>query len=326
MHVETTARTRKQVLVAAVVVAAVSCSPSPLPILSSTGSAAMDDPRAYMLGRGVPRDYRKAAALYASRCREGCGDLAACEAYLELGLRQRGIPTNQATFTVAARLCDRKVSEACWIALLAGIRGEEALEQVPMGSELEALCDGGDVRACRAELDTDLGMSGSGSHQSRMHRLAEKVCLEGNHLPACIESMKSMFLSCDADRGQPCVDERVAWHTENQLDSAPTKQIWARVQAACAEGDADACSVVPGKEIDARLRCEAGDYVECNRLAQDGDVKAAALACAGGLTERCVPPVPSGTYGVPPFVREQCEQGQKDMCEVIAKVSPPRCP
>ncbi len=51
----------------------------------------------------------------------------------------------------------------------------------------------------------------------------------------------------------------------------------------------------------------------CDRLAEDGDAKAAVIACAGSLTERCVPPVPSGRYGVVPIMREACKQGQKEI-------------
>lgn len=307
-------------------------SSSPGPLSGTPTAARTDDARAYMLGRGVARDYRKAAALYAERCRDGCGDLAACETWLDLSLQQRGMSVTAATFSVAARLCDRKVVEACLIAAMAGVRDKAALEGLPDRAALQTRCDGGDVRACRAELGTDMGLSDSSSHAERMRDLEERVCLEADYLPACIASVNSWYATCQsgeifsAPRGKPCVDARVAWLTGITVDPTPTKRVWSKVEAACSEGDADACRLVPGREIDPRVLCEAGDFGTCERLAEIGDAHAAAVGCTGGLGELCNPPQDTPHHGIAPILRTACEDGSKEACDAIEKATPPRCP
>src|SRR5215510_915772 len=66
------------------------------------------EPQAYVLGDGVARDYRRAAALYAERCADGCGDLAACRSLYQLVVDSRGMVPRLAHAGVLMRMCWRR--------------------------------------------------------------------------------------------------------------------------------------------------------------------------------------------------------------------------
>src|SRR5262245_30809382 len=58
---------------------------TPAPTRSSPAApvrAPLDEARAYERGAGIPRDYRRAAEIYARECKEGTGDRVACRRWL----------------------------------------------------------------------------------------------------------------------------------------------------------------------------------------------------------------------------------------------------
>jgi hypothetical protein len=46
---------------------------------------------------------------------------------------------------------------------------------------------------------------------------------------------------------------------------AEVKDAIAKTRAACDEGDADACSALPGRDLPAAQLCAAHDYAQCQR-------------------------------------------------------------
>ncbi|HVK87011.1 MAG TPA: hypothetical protein VM513_22985 [Kofleriaceae bacterium] len=301
-------------------------SPPPPPTNTAAAAVRTDEARRYLLGDEVPRDYRKAAALYRTTCGEGCGEQPACEALLGLALAGRGTVLGRSELAVAARLCDRGLPEACLVAGFKGVRDEKMIADKIDMKAVAARCDAGDVGACRSELATDLGLGGGSSHQERLAELRVRVCLDGKENRVCAEHVKTMWYECET-RGQRCIDQLVAEAKGMKLDdhAKTIENVWARIRSACDAGDADACEAVPGRELAARVLCDAGDFAACDKLAEGGDAHAARVACEGGVTTRCLPPQPLFA-GVPSYLRDACKGGSQEACELIAKETPAACP
>jgi len=102
-----------------------------------------------------------------------------------------------------------------------------------------------------------------------------------------------------------------------------------RVDAACSEGDADACEAIPEHEVDRHARCRAGDYDVCAQLGDLGDFEAAEAACGAGLTGKCHDY--DATSNIKAFqariaMRDACVRGDRNACAQMQKLTAPPCP
>ncbi len=296
-----------------VCVALMACSkPSPAPTVSNKPAADTTEARSYMLGRGVPRDYRIAAKLYGESCASGCGDIALCRPYLEMVMRSRGVLATEEHMKLAARMCDHGEKQACLIAGQAGLRSLDFTQK-----SNAAKCDSGELAAC----ELDLTLNGaypreSSEHESRRFKLSTDLCLSGK-AAWCVASIHHQWRRCDAETGQPCIDK--------QPKDSPIREAWKRVQAECAEGDADACEQVPGKAVARMTLCEAGDFGVCDQL--ENEPRAKEILCAAGRLDKCDPPTKDYVSPARSFSTvvhgsdERCKQGDQEMCATHAKLT-----
>lgn len=241
---------------------------------------------ALVLGAGGVRDYRKAARIYSDLCGDGCGDIAACRELFDLAIHERGLVMTAALLPIPARLCDRGDQVGCWVAGLYNVRDPHRFT-----GDLDALCAGGDRKACLASVTVDFGQI-PGPVLARPVPLAS---CNGGAADGCESLFAAMWAMCsarDIAPGAACVDDRAREWTESGGDATPLLEAWRHVQASCAAGEPIACDWVPGHELDARSLCRAGDFHRCAQLARNGDDSAGALACAGGVTEACTPSRP----------------------------------
>ena len=237
---------------------------SAAPPPSTPPPPSLAEARAYVIGKGVARDYRKAVALYRTRCAGGCGDREACRQYLDLVFKDRGAVLGRPDLGVVGLLCDRGDQLACLVASLYGTR-----PQPPHDLSAETLCRAGDHLACQLVLgDLHFGpYEGEPRPPTRVHPVIVQSCLEG------VES------SCGQLSGG---DDPIAVMAHAQQVTL------------CDAGEADACDQVPGREISKEELCRAGDYDACSGSLVDGD---RARACAAGYGKACTPPRETGLYG-----------------------------
>lgn len=278
--------------------------------------------RALELGTGGTRDYRRAAQLYDELCAAGCGDADACRELVALALNERGTVMTPARLVIPARLCDRGDQVACWVASLFGVRDPSTFK-----GELTALCAAGDRKACDASVVFDIGDVGD-----VLARPRPLAACNGGSASGCASLFSGLWAYClarDIAPGRACVDLRATeWRTAGG-DPAPLLASWAQVQALCARGEAEACDSVPGRELDESARCDAGDFARCESLANQGDDRAARVACAGGITERCTPPRPRPSTGGAEALatRDRCAKGDVAACQAaMARTQIPACP
>ena len=276
------------------------------PVSTGPAAPAAVEPQAYVLGSGVARDYRRAAALYAERCADGCGDLAACRSLYELVVDSRGMVPRLEHVGVLMRMCRRGDVLGCALASLMGVADKDAVGP----DRLPGDCALGDASACHVELMFAY-VDGTGAFdepvppevrharlERRMDNAASKQCRRGIARACRIMVENETWYCREHMPGTDCVAEVSAARRAERIDPAPLDFAWKQVQASCSAGDADACALIPGRAILPRVLCDAGDYVRCAELGEHGDAHAAELACKAGIGARCTPPGPaSGTAG-----------------------------
>lgn len=286
--------------------------------------------QAYERGTGVPRDYRKAAAIYAEQCADGCGELAACRSLFDFAVSGRGFVPHVAQVATLAQMCRRNDVLGCAIGeLLLG-----ATDHKPF-----ATCADGDRSACDVELMSayfdGLGMSFEEPPREaevtarlahHMTNTASKLC-RGGMTKACIDMVQHETYGCEHD----CIETVSAERRARGIDPAPLQFAWERVNDACRDGDADACDLIPGRELPPRALCEAGDYRRCAELAAHGDAYAGKIACDDGVGTSCVPPRSGPATAVTVVdavkdLRKRCDAHEEAACTTLnALRTPPAC-
>jgi TPR repeat protein len=325
------------------VLAACGSSPRPAPAPSHHAAPAAGVERGldFERGRGVPRDYRKAVAVYREACGDGCGDFASCQRLFRLAGDDRGIVIGGREMAIlAGRLCDRHDMNACIATVLMGLREETAfMAREP--EESATACDGGDLGACQlVQFASGFNFGGSGTVEERGHRAEKKACQLGD-LDGCVEATKHELMLCETD-ANACIDADLArlrggWGSSAQEQhdfddmAAELRDIVKRTVTACTDGDVDACAAIH-RDIPRAQLCDAGDYDACEKLAKDGDDHAKQIACAAGIDVGCaikVPPRigPRDYAQSLLFLREQCTRMKNQQaCDLLAKESAPqRC-
>jgi len=330
---------------ALLLLAACGSSPKPAPSHHAAQPAsAVERGLDFERGRGVPRDYRKAVAVYREACGDGCGELASCQRLFRLAADERGIAIGgREMATLAGRLCDRHDMNACIASVLMGVRDETAIAEHDLDSE-ERLkrCDGGDLGACQlVQFSGGFNFGGSSRVEERSHEAATKACQLGD-FDGCIEAMKHTIFDCGEKEVGACIDwlakslhDGMGSSAEAQRmadeDEAELRDLAKRMTTACTDGDADACAVIHHDVSPAQL-CDAGDFGACEKLAKEGDDHAKQIACAAGIDVGCaikVPPriAPRDYAQSLLFLRQQCTQMKNQQaCDLLAKESAPqRC-
>lgn len=261
-------------LASAAAAAVASCgSPARRPVENTPAPTV--DPRDYELGLGVPRDYRRAVAIYDERCAAGCGDLAACRRAFDLVHVGRGrMPTTDDVGTLM-RMCDRGDAIGCGAMAVIGLAtGHSDIVAAPAPVPD---CDAGDQSACEAELwsfDATFGPydePGATAERDERDRTRAEQRLTGTLSRLCRHDMLAACLKIvDDELGyctEPtCVADRSAQLVKWGLDPAPLHTAWFATTSACGRGDADACARVPDHAIDPHVLCAAGDYDACAGL------------------------------------------------------------
>jgi TPR repeat protein len=302
-------------------VACGSSSPPPAQPQHTAPKDAIDPARAYELGKGVARDYRKAAALYGERCRDGCGDLAACKKYFSLAGKQRGVVlAGDKVATLAGAMCDRGSTMGCFAAIFLGVRDDSKFT-----GKASDKCEHGDAEACL--LVGAFNFSGSSSVEKAETRAREKACELG-----VMEECSKMFehacegaksaMACVENAEQDALHETDADTKKLREDNAQHLRItMMRLGTECDGGDVDACEGLPGREVDPMARCDAGDYGVCKRLGSEGNAQAAEVACRAGLGGSCGVEEKAPAAAIDGFMRlitDQCQHGDPKACAARA--------
>jgi TPR repeat protein len=237
------------------------------------GLPTLHDARAYELGTAGPRDYRKAAEIYASLCRDGVGDLSACHALLRATLEARGVARDAA---VAGRLgltmCGRGDSLGCGAVVAFRVDIEVSPAQINAAfarlETTEQECIGGQAEACEGALFIHgIGAANTAAGGAERYRvLADAACKLGV-LDGC------GVLAQDAANGVETNDRH--------------QRAFAVLNRACDAGDATACEAIPGRELDPSLLCSAHAYEACAELGCHGDSDAARIAQEHGVIADC---------------------------------------
>jgi hypothetical protein len=327
------------------VLAACGSSPKPAPAPSHHAGPAAGVERGldFERGRGVPRDYRKAVAVYRDACQDGCGDLASCQRLFRLAADDRGIViAGREMATLAGRLCDRHDMNACIASVLMGLRDETALPHIADKDKQVDTCEAGDLAACQLVMfGASFNFGGSSAVEEREQRAAQKACTLGD-ADGCNTVAKHWQYECGGKDLLACIDARAAetraemtGHPEfldgYDRDMAELRDAVKRTITACTDGDVDACAAID-HDVPKPQLCDAGDLQVCEVLAKEGDDHAKQIACAAGIDVGCaikVPPriAPRDYAQSLLFLREQCtKMKNQQACDLLAKESAPqRC-
>lgn len=207
-----------------------------------------DEALRYERGDGVPRDYSRAAQIYAQRCRHGDGDVAACRAVILARLRHRGDATmNFDARAVMQRACDRGDWASCMPPLAAADR-----------AKARAACEAGTPAACVAAVAVD-AFSQSGTVEAQDHERLVRAC-RADYVEACIDL---------TGPGREPLDAELAEH----------------LHRACTAGDADACAAA-GTPIAPAELCRAHDFEACAAAGSTGGPELE-RACESGVADAC---------------------------------------
>lgn len=259
---------------------------APAPVAAPKRSL-IEEARALERGAGVPRDYRRAAAIYERLCDGGGGSLEACRA-LEGALRDgRGLAVDRERLAVLdAALCERGDAAACVVSSFHGAisEGTEAAAD-KLGAALERArqaCEKQDGRACQIAAELR-GGDGSTAESDRMAKYGA-ACRAG--LFEGCEKLAYEVGMC----GEPEVDDPAAcearllaeWRKESF--NADRVDAYERMQRGCAAGDASACEGIPSRQLPRKALCAAHDYGACAELGCVGDDAAEKLAIDHGVT------------------------------------------
>lgn len=233
----------------------------------------IDDARAYERGTTGPRDYRKAAEVYASLCRDGAGDLAACHALLRATYEARGVAFDRAAAaTLGLAICERGDSFGCVTAIIfrdhTTISAEQLAAAGKRSESAEDDCLAGNHAACEAALLVHgIGAANTAANTAERGRaLGLAACKIG------------VLDGCDLLVTQDKYANAARVGVQHALDV---------LTAACDAGDATACEALPGRRVDPALLCAAHAYQACAEVGCRGDESAATLAREHGVTRDC---------------------------------------
>jgi phosphate transport system substrate-binding protein len=244
--------------------------------------------RAQAFERGVngPRDYREAAQLYAQACSSGKGDIAACHRWMDAAFSARGVDVDVRTrpmLVIAKALCERRDAMGCLVGALSRDEASKAaMKKLPDPDEA---CGPGDPGACEAALAMQFpNFQGSSGREARQRDLEDRACRAGV-LAGCLALLQGVE-NCTYEPGASrCVDKLVReW---KKYESDDRLHALAEVTAACDHGDAQACDVLPGRQIAPRVLCDAHDWNACGALGCLGDAAMAKLAESHAAHANC---------------------------------------
>lgn len=314
------------------VLAACGTPPAPPPSHHGGAKPALERGLDFERGRGTPRSYPSAIAVYRDACGDGCGDLKACDRLYELATSSRGVLMDELDLIqLASRLCDRHDPRGCIDAMLAGTRDEAAVDPYKTTEDAVAACEKGSLGACEIVLMAGaFNIGGSGTVDERNASAAEKMCTLGE-LEGCTEALRHYRVEC-SEPIEACVETQAKSAEASKMPdvAAEMRAILERTTDACHDGDPDACSALD-KPLPRLALCEAGDYAVCVKLASEGDARAKQVACAAGADANCGKPGRStdhGFVGTVPQLRKLCtESGDQRVCDLVTQLTQPRrCP
>ncbi|HEY1552498.1 MAG TPA: substrate-binding domain-containing protein [Kofleriaceae bacterium] len=267
---------------AAVALALVACSGSPARVVAPKPAP---PPLEQARGFELPphRDYARAAAIYSDACRDGQGDLLACRKLLAAILHARGTEFDDHRLErIADAMCGNHDLYGC-VALSYAL---DAPRDAPLRTEAERArsdpgpaCEHGDAAAC----DVVLELQGPNMAGAVRHREASSACNAGV-LRGCAELIADVTACAPNNAARCTLGLEVAWRAGTkhaEIDAL------ARVRAACDRGDADACALLPGRELAPAELCAAHDYTACAAAACAGDASADAIAKAHRADANC---------------------------------------
>jgi phosphate transport system substrate-binding protein len=228
-------------------------------------------------GTGMARDYTKAAAIYATACNEGRGDVAACRRLIGAIGEARGVDRDvMRAVTIARAICARHDLVGCVVVAYAaprvsGERDEEPVVKAELARDrdLGSECDRGDASACEAALAMQFpNFQGSSGVEEKQNALRAAACRAGV-LDGCVALLEGLDL-CRFEAGAArCADKLIAeWKHYEDRDHLDALD---RVRGECDRGDAEACETLPGREIAYDVRCRAHDWGACAAMACRGD-------------------------------------------------------
>jgi hypothetical protein len=269
-----------------VVIAACS-TPRPADVRSSPATPSLfDQAVAYERGHGVPRDFRKAGALYDRLCRDGGGDLRACAKLLEVDVR---LHTDRSRASIMQRMCERGDKLGCFLGLPGGNEDETVLRA--RGVDLDALptqCAAGDLSACRF-LFAAAGLASlvSSSHGitptmvdiARVSLDADRDLVFDLTAESCWAVVQAICDSKNSDEsrdGPACLDDIEADRKElgpSARGLGVARACQTALARACSAGSVVACEHFKGRRITSCVRCDAGDKRACG-FSDIGDCRA----------------------------------------------------
>ena len=249
----------------------------------------IEDARNYERGAGVPRDYERAAEIYAHLCAHGHADTAACDGLIQAIVAARGITYDPLEILrLAAVMCGRGDDVMCVLSgflealsVPPGERFERDTSAIEAASErVEAACDAGDGRACQGILDFSFGGGGGSSAEWTRRERNGTACRQG-WVEACDGLVYELGHCDDGDRDADEIEVCERFHVDDWKShdyDADKLDALTRLRDLCAAGDAPACEALPGKAIPDEELCAAKDYGACAALGCLGDDEAAAAA------------------------------------------------
>jgi len=286
-------------LVGLVLLAVTACgSPratDPVPVApAATPQAA----RAAERGTGVPRDFERAATIYAALCDDGRGALDACFALVDAIEEARGTAYDrQREIGLDNMLCRRGDSVACVSSIL--LRDVDApVRQRPLGAgeppddtqiaelkrqlgRVKDACERGDGRACEL-VASESGGDGSTAQYER--RKMYGVACRAGRFQSCWQIAYDLEMCDAADDVAACEARQVAAWRANEYDADRIAAATSLTDA-CHAGDARACDGLPNRRIPLAALCAAHDYRACGELGCIGDDAAGAVALAHGVDQ-----------------------------------------
>lgn len=266
--------------------------PPPPPITNHTvWAASTPSAEVYERGDGVPRDYARAFELHRAACRDGRGDLAACDAVIDAMASARGTAFDTRTLLAMLKtICEHGDDVNCARAWFLEAMLDQAWRdrRAPRSPEdeartdafeaaierMEKACDDGSGRACAGLEDLAIG-----ADESTRNRRNELACRAG-FLAGCSVLISEMWGCEDWSADGTCELVMAEWRSNPGAQERLA--VYERLMARCDAGEADACEGLPGRALPSATLCAAHDYAACSALACLGDDNAAAVARTHG--------------------------------------------
>ena len=272
---------------AAVALALVACStPQPPAVAPNPAPPPVEQARAFELP--PQRDYARAAAIYADACRDGQGDPLACRKLVAAILHARGTEFDDHRLErVADAMCQNHDLYGC-IALSYAL---DAPRDAPLRAEAERAradpgpaCERGDAAACEVVLELQGPNVFGSSTITAVHRREATSACNAGVLRGCAELIADVT-ACAPNNATRCtLALELAWKAG---DERAEQTALAHVRAECDRGDADACALLPGRELAPVELCAAHDYTACAAAACAGDADAGTIARAHRADANC---------------------------------------